>query len=173
MSAPPISATPAYPAPQRRKSWLNNWKILVPAVLLVIALSLFGLLSFVFSLFRNSYPYKTAVQSASQSAQVASEIGTPIHVGWLASGNISYNNSDADANLSIPISGPKGSGHILVAGKKRANKWTFQTFEVDVDGQSAPIELPNPAPAAAAPAPSPASPPPPASPPSAATPGPA
>lgn len=171
MNAPPISAIPAFPAPQRRKSWLNNWKILVPALVLVIALGLglllFGLLSMAFSMLRNSYPYKTAVQSANQSAQVAAEIGTPLHVGWLISGNLNYTNADADANLSIPISGAKGRGHILVVGKKRAGQWSFQTFEVDVDGQSAPIELPNPAPA-----PAPTSPPVPASTPSA-TPGPA
>lgn len=169
-----MSAVPAFPAPQRRKSWLNNWKILVPASVLVIALCLglfvFGLLSIIFSVFRNSYPYKTAVQSANQSAEVAVEIGTPIHVGWLISGNINYKNSDGDANLSLPISGAKGRGHIIVVGKKRAGQWSFQTFEVNVDGQSTPIELSSPAPA---PAPSPASPPAPASAPPAATPGPA
>lgn len=170
MNAPPISAIPAVPTPQRRKSWLNNWKILVPALALVIALCLglfvFGLFSIIFSMFRNSYPYKTAVQSANQSAEVAMEIGTPVHVGWLISGNINYRNSDGDANLSIPISGTKGRGHIIVVGKKRAGQWSFETFEVNVDGQSRPIELSNPAPA---PAPSPASPPAPP----AATPGPA
>lgn len=164
----PIPPTPGIPGPRRRPNrWYNNWKILVPVVLgglfVCVGLFVFGLMSLVYSMFRNSYPYQAAVESANHSAQVSAAIGTPIHVGWLASGSVNYNNSDGEANLSIPISGPKGHAHILVAGKKRANRWTFQTFEVDVDGQSTPIELPNPAPA-----PAPAGP---SAPPSPATPG--
>ncbi|MGO9589551.1 MAG: cytochrome c oxidase assembly factor Coa1 family protein [Candidatus Acidiferrales bacterium] len=155
MNAPPIPAIPGFPAPQRRKSWLNNWKVLVPVLILVIALCfglfVFAILSFVYSMFRNSYPYKMAIQNANASTEVTAEIGTPVHVGWWTTGNINYNNSDADADFSIPISGARGSGHIIVVGKKRAGRWAFQTFEVDVDGQKTPIQLMNPAVAPALP----------------------
>ena len=155
MTSQPVFAAPGFPAAPRRNRWYNNWKILVPVVLaaivLLLGLFVFGVLSFVYSMLRNSESYTVAVQGANQSAQVAAEIGVPVRVGWLMSGNVNYSNSDGDANLSIPISGAKGRGHILVAGKKRAGRWTYETLEVIVDGRSAPIELPNPAPAPATP----------------------
>lgn len=159
MTSQPVLAAPGIPAPQRRNRWYNNWKILVPvvlgAILLVLGLFVFGLLSLVFSMLHNSEPYNVAIRSANESTQVAAEIGTPVRVGWLMSGNINYTNADGNADLSIPISGAKGRGHIIVVGKLRAGHWTYETLEVFVEGQSAPIELSNPAPA---PAPPPAAP---------------
>jgi hypothetical protein len=61
-------------------------------------------------------------------------------------GNVSYNNSDGDVNLTIPISGDKGRGRIIVVAKERAQQWRFETIEVDVTGKDMPIQLPNPAP---------------------------
>jgi Cytochrome oxidase complex assembly protein 1 len=155
MTSTPVSAASGIPAPQRRKSWLNNWKIVVPvilgALLLLLGLFVFGILSFVYSMFHNSEPYAVAIRCANQSAAVALEIGSPVHVGWLMSGNINYNNADGSADLSIPISGAKGRGRIIVVGKKHAGHWTYETLEVDVEGQSVPIELTNPAPAPASP----------------------
>jgi hypothetical protein len=60
------------------------------------------------------------------------------------SGNLNYNNTERDANLSIPILGAKGRGRILVVGKRHANIWSFETLEVDVAGQNMPIQLSNP-----------------------------
>jgi hypothetical protein len=141
---------PPVPAIARPKSWLNNWKILVPVVLgtLIVCLGLFVfvILTFVYSMFRSSYPYKFAIQSANQSAAVAAEVGTPFRVGWLMTGNANYSNSDGDVNLSIPISGDRGRGRIIVVAKERAKQWRFATIEVDVTGKETPIQLPNPAP---------------------------
>jgi hypothetical protein len=146
-SPPPF---PLPPATTRPKSRLNNWKILVPVVLgsLIVCLGLFAfiLMSFIYSMFRSSYPYKFAIQTANQSAEVAAEVGTPFRVGWLMTGNVSYNNSDGDVNLTIPISGAKGRGRIIVVAKERAQQWRFETIEVDVTGKDRPIQLPNPAP---------------------------
>jgi hypothetical protein len=96
---------------------------------------------------RASYPYKLALQRANESAEVAAKVGSPFRVGWLMSGNLNYNNADGDANLSIPISGAKGRGRIVVIAKEHANRWSFETLEVDVAGQDMPIQLSNPAPA--------------------------
>jgi Cytochrome oxidase complex assembly protein 1 len=168
MASQPVFAS-GVSAPQRRNRWYNNWKVIVPVVtgilLLLAALFVFGILSLVYSMFHNSEPYTVAIRSANQSPAVALEIGTPVHVGWSVSGSIHYTNADGDVDLSIPISGPKGRGRILVAGKKRSGHWTYETLEVLVEGQSAPIELSNPSPAPAPPAVAPPTQPPPVEPP--------
>lgn len=162
MPSEPVGASTGAPIRRGRNRWYNNWKILVPVVLgaliLLLGLFVFGVLSVVYSIFRNSEPYAAAVRSANQSRAVALEIGTPVHVGWWMTGNINYQNADGDADLGIPISGPKGRGRIVVVAKKRAGHWTYQTLEVDVDGEIAPIKLSNPDAAPAPPNPAPAAP---------------
>jgi hypothetical protein len=138
--------------PARREGWFDkNWKWFVPtlagALLVCIATFVFGLLSLVGSMFRSSYPYKVALERANASAEVADRIGKPLTVGWLISGSINYRGQAADAAFSIPITGPKGKGTIVVQAKKRANQWTFQTLEVDVVGDDRAIPLIEPGPA--------------------------
>ncbi len=105
------------------------------------------MLSLVGSMFRSSYPYKVALDRANASAEVADRIGKPLTVGWLMSGSINYRGSEGDAAFSIPIAGPKAKGTIVVEAKKRANRWTFQTLEVDIDGGGRAIPLTEPGPA--------------------------
>jgi Cytochrome oxidase complex assembly protein 1 len=153
MTTPPAPVSSAMPLLPRPRTWFDrNWKWLVP-LLIVAAASLivgsFGALFYgIESSFRTSYPYQVAVQRATESPEVAAAIGKPLHIGWLISGNASFKGSEADANFSIPISGPNGAGHIVVAGKKRANHWTLDVLEVDVGGRDQPIQLLESAPAA-------------------------
>jgi hypothetical protein len=112
-------------------NWVDrNWKwlvalLLVLALLIVvsfIAVVLFG----VEALKKNSDPYQLAARRATESPAVAEKLGTPIHVGWFVSGNINFSGSDGSVNLSIPVSGPNGRGHIGVVGKEHAKRWTFR-----------------------------------------------
>lgn len=133
-------------APPRPKSWFEkNWRWLVPVIasgmLLVMTVFVFAILTFVFSIIRNTYPYQYATQCASQSSAVAERIGTPLHFGWFVIGQINYPGSGGNAHLRIPISGPKGKGTIVVEGKRRDGRWEFQALEVDVAGSSEPINL--------------------------------
>jgi hypothetical protein len=100
---------------------------------------------------RSSYAYQLAVKRATESPAVAAKLGKPLHIGWLASGNVSFSGTEENASLSIPISGPNGKGEIIVTGKKRADHWSFETLEVDVTGDDEPVPLlqPEPAPASA------------------------
>jgi len=111
---------------------------------MVIAAGLFGLLFFVASLIRNSEPFKVALQRANDSPEVAAAIGKPLKVGWMISGQINYNGTEGNAQMTIPISGPKGRGTIVISATRHANRWTFQTLEVYVEGQQQPIPLMEP-----------------------------
>jgi hypothetical protein len=146
MTTPPLPAMGASPVQPRQQTWFDrNWKwllalLLVLAFLIVvsfIAVVLFG----VEALIKDSDPYQLAVRRATESPAVAEKLGAPIHVEWFVSGSVNFSGSDGSVNLSIPISGPKGRGHIAVVGKEHAKRWTFETLEVDVRGEDQPILL--------------------------------
>lgn len=150
MSSPTFPATLGIRAPDDKPWFHKNWKWFVPvlaaAVLIGIGGFILGILLFVNSAFAHSYPYRTALQLARSSIEVSEQIGRPLTVGWLTTGQLNYVNNDGDVSLRIPISGPRGRGTIVVIGKKRAARWTFDTLEVDVHGQS--IRIPLQAPSA-------------------------
>jgi len=146
---PRISAQPAPPSPAAaaaRPAWLqSNWKWFVPALgaagLIAIAFFALFIFSFVRGVVTTSDPYKIAVERAQRSPQVISAIGEPIRIGWLIQGEISYTESDGNADLRIPISGPRGRGEIILDAKKHGSRWTFQKLEVQVMGLPDPILL--------------------------------
>ncbi|MFZ3215355.1 MAG: cytochrome c oxidase assembly factor Coa1 family protein [Candidatus Acidiferrales bacterium] len=140
-SAPPSML--GTPPPPRPRSWLaRHWVALVIVCVFVVFPALIGSLFYgIESMMRASYAYQLAVKRASESPAVAVALGAPLRIGWLVSGNVNFNGATEDASLSIPISGPKGAGHIVVVGKKRGNRWNFETLEVDVGGQEEPIPL--------------------------------
>jgi hypothetical protein len=144
MTTPPPSAPP--PFPRRPQTWFDrNRKWLIPVLVvggvLVLALFVGGLLWGVESMMRGSYAYQLAVKRATESPAVAAKLGNPLHVGWLVSGNVNFSGSEGSASLSIPVSGPNGKGQIIVVGKKHANRWNFETLELNVAGEDAPIPL--------------------------------
>ncbi|MFZ0885945.1 MAG: cytochrome c oxidase assembly factor Coa1 family protein [Candidatus Acidiferrales bacterium] len=152
MNSPSYPSAGSLPYQQRPRTWFDkNWKWFVPMVVvvgaLVIAAFVGAVLYGVESMFRNSYPYQQAVQRATASPAVAEKIGQPLHIGWFVAGNVNFSGSEGSATMSVPISGPKGSGHIVVVGKKHADRWTFEILQVNVEGQDEPIPLLHPEPA--------------------------
>jgi hypothetical protein len=145
------TSTPVYGDPsggplRPNPTWFErNWKWFVPALLvsaaLLVGLLLAGVLELVTSMMTSSGAYKVAVQRARESPQVAEEFGSPLKVGWFTSGNISVSGETGVADLSIPISGPREKGRIVVHAKKEHGTWTFQTLEVEVDGEDTIIPL--------------------------------
>ena len=50
-----------------------------------------------------------------------------------------------EANLSIPLSGPKGKATLYVEAKKSADVWLFQTMVVKIEKTGERIDLNKPA----------------------------
>jgi hypothetical protein len=128
------------------KSWFSrNWKWFVPTLILglVLLLALFvgGLLTFVFGLLKSSEPYQHAVAVASSNPDVVRELGTPIVPGWYLSGNINVSGSSGDANLAIPLNGSLHRGTVYAIAKKNDGAWTYTELKMLVEGQESPIEL--------------------------------
>jgi hypothetical protein len=137
---------PPLPLPTLPKSWFSrNWKWFIPTLILglVLLLALFvgGLFTFVFGLLKSSEPYQHAVAVASSNPDVMRELGTPIAPGWFLSGNINVSGNSGDADLAIPLNGSRHHGTVYVNAKKIDGAWTYTKLRMLVEGQESPIEL--------------------------------
>ena len=137
------------PPLERKKGWFaRNWPWLIPGGCLIglalIAAFTIGILFFVTGLLKSSEPYATALQAANENPEVQEAIGIPIEDGFFVAGSINYQNANGDADLRIPIEGPKGSATLYVVAEKSAGQWTYTTLLVEVKATNERIVLPLP-----------------------------
>lgn len=95
----------------------------------------------VFGTIKSSEVYQQALDTAGRHPQVVAALGEPIEPGWFPGGSIEVSGSAGRADLSIPISGPNGSGTIYAVAYKEAGQWLFNRLEVAVEGRPDRIEL--------------------------------
>lgn len=132
--------------------WSRNWKWFLPTgcclgsliglvlAIVVFGIGIFGLITGVSKVLKSTEPYQTAVAQARANEKVVSALGTPIEDGF-PQGSVNTNNDGGDADLKIPITGPKGKGTIHVAGYKSDGKWIYSRMLVIVDGTGEKIYL--------------------------------
>ena len=132
------------PAP-RPGWWSRNWKWFVPVgcLTMLVALVVFSgaIVLLVFGALKSSEAYKTAVARAKANPQVIEALGTPIKEGMLLSGKTNVDGSSGEADLTIPLSGPKGKAKLYAIATKRAGRWTYSTLEAEIDGREERINL--------------------------------
>ena len=128
---------------QDNRSWLaKNFKWAVPVGFIIVIITLVTIVvSLTTAFIKSSYVYNDALVSAIAKPEVISAIGEPIKEGFFVSGTISISGSSGNADLIIPISGPKGKAIIFVVASKSAEKWIFSTQEVIVDKNNERINL--------------------------------
>jgi len=130
---------------EKRGWWSRNWKWFVPvgclSMLVVGAVVIVLIVTLVFGALKSSDVYKQALAKATANPTVISELGEPIEAGWVVSGSISVNGSSGEADISIPISGPKKSATIYAVGRKSAGEWIFSRLEVEIPNRPPRINL--------------------------------
>lgn len=136
-------------------SWFGrNWKWVVPlgCLLPVLFAAGCGLVVFLFAtgIMKQSDAYKIALARAQSNPAVIEAIGSPISQTGIVSGNSNASGGVGEANLSIPLSGPKGKATLYVEAKKSADTWLFQTMVVKIEKTGERIDLNTPLPARAA-----------------------
>jgi hypothetical protein len=134
----------AAPAP-RPSWWSRNWKWFVPlgclSIVLMVGLFVAGIVMIVFGALKSSDAYKTAVARAKANPEVVAALGTPIDEGMFLSGKTNVEGSSGEADLTIPISGPKAKAKIYAIATKRAGRWNYSTLEVEISGRGERIDL--------------------------------
>lgn len=125
------------PINQRRVNTGCLWGIVIlVAVLGFVAVIVFS----IFGAFSSSEPYQHALAVVRNDETVTSIMGTPINPGFLAMGSLSEAGISGDADLQIPISGPKKSGRLYVTAQRRNGAWFYFTLAVDIDGRIIPLQ---------------------------------
>jgi hypothetical protein len=126
--------------PPKTTWWRRNWKWVVPMGCVSVSIPLlfcgcFALIfTGVFGALKSSDVYQEAVAKAKENKAVQAAIGTPIQEGFFVNGNINLINQGGNANLAIPISGPKGSATVNAVAQKLEGRWIFSTLEVAIEG---------------------------------------
>ena len=122
-----------------QRTWLQRntkWIVLGAIMLGVGLLALFvaAIVMVVATAMRSNDVYKEALARAQANPVLIERLGAPIEPGWFTSGSINVEGSKGEADLAIPIHGPKGEATVNVVASKRAGRWTFETMRAgDVD----------------------------------------
>ena len=135
-----------------KQSWIQqNWKWALPLgcgvpvlCIIFVGLILAGILAFI----KNSEVYSTALTAAQSNERAIQILGEPISDGWFVDGNIETNTTNGvksgEANLRIPVSGPKGSGTIIVDASIISGEWWYHQMELVFDSEEPSIDLKRP-----------------------------
>ena len=145
MASPPTNMPPPGMPPQPSSWWSRNWKWFVPAgcltIVLLVAAFISGIVMIVFGSMKQADVYKQALARAQSDPQVVQRFGSPIEPGMFLSGNININGPSGEANIAIPIHGPRAKGTIYVEATKNAGKWNYALMQVAVEGEDTRIDL--------------------------------
>lgn len=95
----------------------------------------------VFGAMKSSDAYKIAVTRAKNDERVVRAIGKPISEGMFMSGNTNVSGGSGQADLAIPISGPKGKAKIYAVATKSAGEWVYSKLVVRVESTGETIDL--------------------------------
>jgi hypothetical protein len=131
--------------PPARTWWSRNWKWVIPVGCLTPAVLCCGggglILTSVLGALKSSEVYTDALARAKANEEVRTLLGEPIEAGFWVSGSVEVGGTSGKADLSIPVSGPKGSATLHVVATKAGGKWVYSTLEVVPQGSGATIDL--------------------------------
>jgi hypothetical protein len=129
--------------PVQRKSWLGrNWKWLLLVSFLVMVCIGLGIFALIMSWMRSSDVALEAVARAQANPAVAQRLGGRIEEGWLTSGSINVGTGGSgDADLAVPISGPKGNGTVYVMARRIAGVWNYSQMIAGIESTGEKIDL--------------------------------
>jgi amino acid transporter len=134
---PPAYVAPA--APQPHKSKKKMWTIIILSVLLAIFLLIVGCCALVYkvakSALKSSQVYVMSIQRAQNSPCAISKLGQPLAF-QMPQGSASENNDSGSADLTIPASGPQGSGSLHVVASRDNKVWTLTSETLNVGGSA-------------------------------------
>lgn len=128
-------------APMQQGNWFSrNWKWLLPVgcmVPLVCCGGIGGVAYFAAStMIKGSGAFTQAFAKASDNAEVKEALGAPLTPGFGMSGSMKETNGNGNADFSVPIQGPKGSGSLHVVGRSRSGVWKFERIDVEAGGKT-------------------------------------
>lgn len=117
--------------------WKRNWKWVVPVggcmSLIVLFVVFVGSIFYgVTTALEESQPYEYALEKINQDEVLTQQLGSPIEKDGMIQGSYNYSNGDKTADMRIPISGPNGSGTLIVQATGEDDNWTYNVIRVEI-----------------------------------------
>lgn len=135
---PPIfpAVPPPLPAPKRGGA---KWVFLgcggCLTLLILGGLCFAGFVWLVMGAIKGTDVYAEAFKRMQNSAQVQESLGTPIEAGWMFQGSVNYANGAGNADISVPVTGPKGEATLVAKATKQSGEaWQYSVMEVRLAG---------------------------------------
>lgn len=126
------------------RSVQRKWAIAGVIVWLGTLLLAVGLAFGVMSALKNSLTYALTMQEVRTNAVSRAALGDNIEAGFWVNGSISIDiDGSGDAQLSIPVTGSKGSGRVVSHGVRTNGIWDLRLVLLQVDGSDTPLVLRN------------------------------
>jgi hypothetical protein len=119
--------------------WSRNWVWVMAATLAIILLAFGGVFLGVKSVMAGAMQtmevYRRPIVAAQDSPWVQSQIGSPVSVATLdqTRGRVNMQNGRGEADLAIPIYGPRGSATIHAEARRVGGRWEYSRMVVEVD----------------------------------------
>ncbi len=133
----PVHSTPASPPPQpgkpkKKMSGLKIAAIIIGSFLLLLILLFVAIFSFARSMLRNSEVHEQAMIMLQDSQQAIELLGEPIESGRSVNGSINISNGGGEAEMTIPVSGPRNSGELMVEAFRSGGIWQYTRLDLQV-----------------------------------------
>ncbi len=95
----------------------------------------------VLSALKSSEPYRVGLERAQSNEQLKEALGEPIDASFSVQGSINLKNNDGEADITFPVSGPKGAGQVHVQGTKTNGVWSYEEISVTLEDGATVIDL--------------------------------
>ena len=116
-----------------------NWVIVGVSFLALVVVGAAIFFSII-AMFRSSDVYQQALARVNANVEATRLLGAPIEPGF-PMGSISVSGGSGQAQLSIPVHGPRGKGAIYLEATKRLGEWGFDHLQLKVEGEGEVIDL--------------------------------
>ncbi len=94
-----------------------------------------------FVLAKSADVYQDAVAMVKEDPRAIELLGEPIETGWQFRGNITTGDQGGEAEFTVPVSGPKGSGELEVEAEKVDGEWKYERIRIYPDDGGLPLDL--------------------------------
>ena len=130
--------------PTFKQSWIwrKRWW-LVSGFILVVFLFVGSILLVVAAAMKSGDAYKAGLAQAQANKEVVEAMGEPVEPGFFVGGSVNVSGPSGNADLAIPLSGPRGKGTLYLTAEKSAGQWVMKVLEVEVKDRTERINLLN------------------------------
>lgn len=115
------------------RSVQRNWAIAAAIVYGGGLLFFGGLFVIMFTVMGNLDPVETAKHQAMTNPEITRHVGSPVEVDWWFSGSVNTQNQSGDADVTVFLSGPLGSGALRTVSVRRNGVWIVQKMLLTLD----------------------------------------